>query len=163
MAEKVEKEKMINSEGEWTMPEIPYTMRRLRAEDIPLFAKIIGKIGIDELVSCYGDEDFTELLVKLKNRRQALGEKEPEDGESESSLGDQWIMGVAVATRIANKVIMNLDKCMQEVFRLVGNLAGITGEEVGQLDLEVFATMVIKIITENNIGNFIKAARVFLK
>ena len=46
------------AEPSWTMPEIPYTMRKLQAADIPLFAKIIGKIGIDELISCYGDEDF---------------------------------------------------------------------------------------------------------
>lgn len=60
-------------------------------------------------------------------------------------------------------MILNLDSCMQEVFRLVGNLAGITGEEVGQLDLEVFAAMIVRIIMENNIGNFIRAASALLK
>ena len=38
-----------------------------------------------------------------------------------------------------------MDRCMQEVFRLVGNLAGITDEEVGQLDLDVFAAMIVRI------------------
>ena len=151
------------AEPSWTMPEIPYTMRKLQAADIPLFAKIIGKIGIDELISCYGDEDFTDMLVKLKNRRQKLSEGDTEAGGEKKASDDQFILGAAVVTRIANKVMMNMDRCMQEVFRLVGNLAGITDEEVGQLDLEVFAAMIIRIIMENNVGNFIRAASALLK
>lgn len=151
------------AEPSWTMPEIPYTMRKLQAADIPLFAKIVGKIGIDELISCYGDEDFTDMLVKLKNRRQKLREGDMEAGEEKKASDDQFILGAAVVTRIANKVLMNTDRCMQEVFRLVGNLAGITDEEVGQLDLEVFAAMIIRIIMENNVGNFIRAASALLK
>lgn len=147
----------------WTMPEIPYTMRKLQAADIPLFAKIVGKIGIDELISCYGDEDFTDMLIRLKNRRQMLGENEEGGGGGEETSDDQFILGAAVVTRIANKVILNLDRCMQEVFRLVGNLAGITGEEVGRLELEVFAAMIVRIIMENNVGNFIRAASALLK
>lgn len=151
------------TETAWTMPEIPYTMRKLQAADIPLFAKIVGKIGIDELISCYGDEDFTDMLVKLKNRRKALSEGGVEGDEDKKASDDQFILGAAVVTRIANKVMMNLDRCMQEVFHLVGNLAGITSEEVGQLDLEVFAAMIVRIIMENNVGNFIRAASVLLK
>lgn len=152
-----------DTEAVWTMPEIPYTMRKLQAADIPLFAKIIGEIGIDELISCYGDEDFTDMLVKMKNRRKALSEGGAEGDGDKKASDDQFILGAAVVTRIANKVMMNLDRCMQEVFRLVGNLAGITSEEVGQLELEVFAAMIVRIIMENNVGNFIKAASVLLK
>lgn len=171
MSEKTEKKMIEDSQtdilettkAEWTMPEIPYTMRKLQAADIPLFAKIVGKIGIDELISCYGDEDFTDLLVKLKNRRQALNEGGTETGGEKKASDDQFILGAAVVTRIANKVMMNLDRCMQEVFHLIGNLAGITSEEVGNLDLEVFAAMIVRIIMENNVGNFIRAASALLK
>ncbi len=143
------------------LPDIPYEMRKLKASDIPLFARIIGKLGIDELMSCYGDDDFTDMLVKLKNRRKVLGEG---TGDMDEKAGnDQFILGAAVVTRMANKVILNLDCCTQEVFKLIGNLAGITAEEVSGLDLDVFMTMIIKVITENNIGNFIRAARVLLK
>lgn len=45
----------------------------------------------------------------------------------------------------------------------MGNLAGITDEEVGQLDLDVFAAMIVRIIMENNVGNFIRAASALLK
>lgn len=160
-----EKADTVTAEETETMqalPEIPYEMRKLRAADIPLFAKIIGKIGIDELMSCYGDDDFTDMLVKLKNRRQMLGGDDTGE-ESERAGNDQFILGAAVVTRIANKVILNLDGCMQEVFRLVGNLAGITAEEVADLDLDVFMAMIIRVITENNIANFIRVAKLLLK
>lgn len=159
-----EKADTVTAEETETMQalrEIPYEMRKLRASDIPLFAKIVGKIGIDELMACYGDDDFTDLLVRLKNRRQMLGEGTG-DGDEEAG-NDQFVLGAAVVTRIANKVILNLDGCMQEVFRLIGNLAGITAEEVANLDLDVFMAMIIKVITENNIGNFIRAAKLLLK
>ena len=151
------------TEPAWTMPEIPYTMRKPPAAAIPLFAKIVGKIGIDELVSCYGDEDFTDMLVKLKNRRQMLSEGGTGEAGEKKTSDDQFILGAAVVTRIANKIILNLDRCMQDVFQLVGNLAGITGKEVGQLELDVFAAMITKIMMENNVGNFIRAARGLLK
>lgn len=142
-----------------TLLDIPYRMRKLRAADIPLFAKIIGKIGIDELMACYGDDDFTDLLVKLKNRRQILGE----GSEDEKTGNDQFILGAAVATRIANKIMLNIDSCVEEVFRLIGSLAGITAEDVANLDLETFMKMIVKVIMENNIGNFIRAARGLLQ
>ncbi len=162
--------------------EKPYKLRKLQAQDIPAFAKIIGKIGIDELISCYGDDDFTELLIKLKNRKQLLGDTEL-DGqqksvqrvessgqedverelESDTKADDgEWVMGIAVATRIANKLLQNLDRCMSDVFSLLGRLSGMTADEVGALDLYVFIMMITDVITGNNIVNFIRAAIKFI-
>lgn len=158
----------------------PYKLRKLQAQDIPAFAKIIGKIGIDELISCYGDDDITDLLLKLKNRKNVLDEAEPdaqrvlkqmetrklnvlagEEAETKT-VGDEWVMGIAVATRIANKLLQNLDRCMGDVFGLLGSMSDMTQEEVGKLDLDVFAMMIIDVITGNNIVNFIKAAIKFI-
>lgn len=146
-----------------------YTLRKLQAQDIPAFAKIIGKIGIDELISCYGDDDFTELLLKLKNRKQLLGDADP-DGqfaldEKEpvvEAAGGEWVMGIAVATRIANKLLQNLDQCMADVFSLLGRLSDMAPDEVGALDLDVFIMMITDVITGNNIVNFIRAAIKFI-
>lgn len=149
--------------------EKPYKLRKLQAQDIPAFAKIIGKIGIDELVSCYGDDDFTELLLKLKNRKQLLGDADP-DGLSAldekepvaEAAGGEWVMGIAVATRIANKLLQNLDQCMADVFSLLGRLSDMAPDEVGALDLDVFIMMITDVITGNNIVNFIRAAIKFI-
>lgn len=159
----------------------PYSLRKLQARDIPVFAKIIGKIGIDELVSCYGDEDFTELLRKLKVRKKILGEADPvgqdvlkqtdadenpdDEGEEEAKAGvkdDAWVMGIAVATRIANKVLQKTDRCMDEVYSLLGGLSGLSSEEISMLDLDVFLQMIMDVITGNNIANFIRAAIKFI-
>lgn len=165
--------------------ERPYRLRKLQAKDIPVFARIIGRIGIDELISCYGDEDFTELLLKLKNRKQMLGDVESphgqdilqqapsgvvpikdaeEEGSNESgSDNDTWVMGIAVTARIANKVIQRMDRCMEDIYSLLGGLSGLSPDEVSSLDLDVFLQMVTDVVTGNNFTNFIKAAIKFMK
>lgn len=150
-----------------------YRLRRLQARDISPMAKIIGKIGIDELFSCYGDDDFTELMVKLKKRKnivsQAVVPAVQEDGSAiradgvkEADAGgkdnSELIVGVAVATRIANLVLQRLDRCEKEVYALLGSLSGMSADEVAELDLEVFIRMLTDIVRENNVVNFIRAA-----
>lgn len=155
-------------------PAKPYKLRRLAAKDITPMAKIIGKIGIDQLISCYGDDDFTELLVKLKERKEkvsraaeAAGEKilqMKEDQETASARDNsEFIVGAAVAARIANQVMMNLDRCEKDIYGLLGSLAGMSAEEIAELDLEVFIQMVIDVVRENDVVNFIRVAIKFAK
>lgn len=155
-------------------PVRPYRLRRLAAKDITPMAKIIGKIGIDQLISCYGDDDFTELMVKLKNRRNVVnsavataaqaGEKvvQMEDAKAGKD-NSEFIVGVAVATRIANQVMMNLDRCEKDIYGLLGSLSGMSAEEIAELDLEVFIQMITDVVRENNVVNFIRAATKFVK
>lgn len=170
---------MMGEEKE-LMTEKNYKLRKLQACDIVPFAKIIGKIGIDEMVSCYADEDFTALLVKLKNRKKMVNDAEDHGGTesveaqgivkfqkaTEDSKGkdtDSFIMGAAVATRIANKILLNLDRCMDDVFAFMGGLSGLPKDEVGRLGLDVFLQMVMDVTTENNVVNFIRAAMKFIE
>lgn len=141
-----------------------YKLRKLQARDITPMSKIIGKMGIDQLISCYGDDDFTELMVKLKNRKNVI------DSTTEAGIAhgvgkkdnSEFIVGVAVATRIANQVLMSLDRCEKEVYGLLGSLSGMSAEEIAALDLDVFVQMIVEVIRENNVVNFIKAAKKLL-
>ena len=169
----------MNEVNELTV-EKPYKLRKLQASDLIPFAKIIGKIGIDEMISCYADEDFTELMVKLKNRKKLVnsgtdldGQKSAEENliekfpaatdDSEEKNTEAIVLGAAVATRIANKILMKLDCCMDEVFAFLGSLSGLSKEEVSQLELDVFLQMIMDIIAENNMVNFIRAAKKFIE
>jgi len=162
------------------MMEKPYRLRKLQARDIIPFAKIIGKIGIDEMISCYADDDFTALLVKLKDRKKQVSsaadpggqksvekhgiEKFPATTEDpEKKNADAFVMGAAVATRIANKILLKMDCCMNDVFEFLGGLSELSKEEVGNLDLEIFLQMIMDVVTENNMVNFIRAAKKFIE
>lgn len=138
------------------MPVKPYKLRRLQAKDITPMAKIIGKIGIDKMISCYGDDDFTELMIKLKNRKRRINE------EAGTNVPDKdnsdFIVGVAAATRIANQVLMNLDKCDKDLYGLLGSLSGMEADKIAELELNIFIQMIVDVISENNVVNFIKAA-----
>lgn len=151
----------------------PYKLRKLQARDISPMAKIIGKIGIDELISCYGDDDFTELAAKLRNRKKMVDSMgSGQDGGdavrmelagNDNKDNSEFIVGLAVATRIANKVILNLDRCEKDVYGFLGSLSGMSAEEVAGLELEVFIQMIVDIFRENNVVNFIRAATGLLK
>lgn len=150
-----------------------YTLRKLQAKDITPMAKIIGKIGIDQLISCYGDDDFTELIIKLKNRKKAVrraaasetGEQviQLEEVDADSKDNSSFIVGAAVAVRIANQVMINLDRCEQEIYGLLGSLSGMSAGDIAELELDVFIQMLTDVVRENNVVNFIKAAVRFVK
>lgn len=151
----------------------PYHLRKLQARDLIPFAKIVGKIGIDEIFTCYADEDFTELIMKLKKRREQTretlnsgvaefsGEGEKETEEKRDT--DFFIVGAAAATRVANKILLNLECCMEEVFAFLGGLSGLSKDEVSELNLEIFLQMLVDIFTENDLVNFIRAAKKFIE
>lgn len=154
----------------------PYKLRRLQAKDITPMAKILGKLGVDQLISCYGDEDFTELMIKLKERKRAVSRASGEAAPGEENLrmeasqeaadskdNSEFIVGAAVAVRIANQIMLNLDRCEKEVYGLLGSLAGMPAEEVAELDLEVFIQMIADVVRENNVVNFIRLATKLVK
>ena len=72
-------------------------------------------------------------------------------------------MGVAVAVRIANKVIQRMDCCMEDIYGLLSGLSGLSPDEVSCLDIDVFIQMITDVVTGNNFVNFIRAARKFKK
>lgn len=149
--------------------EKPYTLRKLQARDLVPFAKIIGKIGIEDIFSCYADDDFTELLIKLKKRReltremQDTGSADPYGEEKRAKDTDTFVVGAAAVTRVANKILLNMECCMEDVFSFLGGLSGLSKEEVGELDMEIFLQMLIDIFTQNDLVNFIRAAKKFIE
>lgn len=146
--------------------EKPYTLRKLQARDLIPAAKIIGKLGLEEIVSSYADEDFTELLVKLKKRRELTEEASETKLGADSEQGqdtDFFIVGAMAITRVANMILLNLERCMEDVFAFLGGLSGLSKEEVGELDMDIFLQMLIDIFTQNNLVNFIRAAKKFIE
>lgn len=157
----------------------PYKLRKLQACDIIPFAKIIGKIGVSEIISSYADEDFTELMIKLKNRKKRMNDEADPSGKLQTKEElleeiqtpsekaddniDAFVIGASMAARIANQLLLKMDCCMNEVFAFLGSLSGLSGDEVGHMDLDIFLQMVIDVITENNMVNFIRVAMKFIE
>lgn len=147
----------------------PYKLRKLQAKDITPMAKIIGKIGIDQLISCYGDDDLTELMVKLKKRKNVVDRATGAGNVPKGSVihledakagkdNSEFIVGVAVATRIANQVLLKLDRCEKEIYGLLASLSGMSAAEIAELELDAFIQMIAGVIRENHVVNFIRAA-----
>ena len=146
--------------------EKPYTLRKLQARDLIPAAKIIGKLGLEDIVSCYADEDFTELLVKLKKRRELTEEVSETKLDTDSDQGqdtDFFIVGATAITRVANMILLNLERCMDDVFAFLGGLSGLSQKEVSELDLDIFLQMLMDIFTGNDLVNFFRAAKKFIE
>ena len=112
----------------------PYTLRKLCSRDVFLFSRILSKIGIKQFQDCF--------------------EVEEQDGEEKLALS---MTGLNVALNVIDILLANLDKCEQDVYTFLANVAGMTAEEVADLDMGVFAEMVIEVFQKKEFADFFKA------
>lgn len=153
----------------------PYELRKLCADDLFPLAKILGKIGIDELVKTVADEDVTSVMKKLLERKKLLsglkGEKDAEITEKAQNTGEdkkdvsseEFIAGTVVVTRIANKLLLRLEDCRMDVYILLSGLSGMKIEDIKKLDLDIFIQMIMDVIRKEEFVNFYRAALKFMK
>ena len=154
----------------------PYELRKLCADDLFPLAKILGKIGIDELVKTVADEDITSVMKKLLERKKLLsGLKGEQDAEKEAEKAqdagaekkdvssEEFIAGTVVVTRIANKLLLRLEDCRMDVYILLSGLSGMKTEDIKKLDLDIFLQMIMDVIRNEEFVNFYKAALKFMK
>lgn len=149
----------------------PYQLRKLCADDIFPMARIIGKIGIDELVGCVADGDITDIIIKLKNRKILI--KEAEDAALSDEVSDQQtdkelqteelIAGAAIITKVVNKLLLRLDSCRTDIYLLLSNLSGIQIEDMKKLEIEIFLEMIADVIRKEEFKNFYRVALKFIR
>lgn len=148
----------------------PYQLRKLAADDIFPIARIIGKLGIDELISCIADDDITEILMKLLKRKKLMKKNDEQvemsqenEGENKEFDTETFVAGGVVITRIINKVLLRLDDCRTDIYIVLSNLSGIQHEDIKKLDAEIFLEMITDIIMKEEFKNFYKVALRFIK
>lgn len=76
---------------------------------------------------------------------------------------DFFIVGATAITRVANMILLNLERCMDDVFAFLGGLSGLSQKEVSELDLDIFLQMLMDIFTGNDLVNFFRAAKKFIE
>lgn len=118
-----------NQEGDITMEKM-YTFRKLNSTDTFLMFKIIGKIGIRDLV-----KSFDEDTLKGANAE---------------------MLGISVILEMADAIISNLPECENEVYQLLSNTSNLSVNQVKELDFATFAEMVIDFIKKEEFKDFIK-------
>lgn len=131
--------------------EKPYTFRKLGAPDIFLLAKIISKIGINELKVCFESDGIKNMILNVFRKQQEEG---GEDADS-SLIG----VGISVSLEIANTILLNLPKCENEIYQLLAQTSNLTVDEIKAPGNGVmFVEMVIEFIRKEEFKDFFKAA-----
>lgn len=111
--------------------EKPYTLRRLCARDIFPFAKILSKVGIKQFSECFQLDEDDNLSLSMS--------------------------GLAVALNVIDILLNNLDKCENEIYSFLAGVSSMTPEQIMNLDMDVFAQMIIEIFQKKEFADFFRA------
>lgn len=126
-----------------------YTFRPLEATDVfPMF-KILGKIGINEFIDCFGKDAVQKMLNTVTG----------EGGVNNL----QTMVGASVILEMVNVIINNLPKCEQEIYQLLSNTSNLSVDQVKKLGFATFFEMVIDFIRKDEFKDFIKVVSVLFK
>lgn len=146
MTETIEKTAQAVEEVTEEIEEVkPYTFRELKADDIFLMFPIISKIGINEFKAAFEGDTVKQLAEAFTG-----GDKEQRDAALISG-------GLSITLEIAGTVLGNIPKCKNDIYMLLANVSGLKVSDISEMDLAIFAEMVIDFVKKPEFAGFIKA------
>ena len=138
LEEKFEQVKVVEDAAEEIVDLGGYSPRPLTAGDIRPMVKIIKKVGIKDFAKCL-DAGSVENLVEL-------------DGSAIDNLG------MAVVFQIVDMLLDRIPEIGKELFSFLGDLIGISENEVEYLPLDVFANLLVEVVRGKEFMGFTRAA-----
>ncbi len=115
----------------------PYEFRKLNATDFFAMVRLIKKIGVHNFKKIA--EDFTA----------------PEGDEQDETM--LYGVGINIIFDIADVVFDRVAECEDELYTLIERVSNLSIEEIKNLDMDVFASMVIDFIKKDDFMAFIQA------
>jgi hypothetical protein len=126
-----------------------YTFRKLNSTDLFPMVKIISKIGLDELTQVFEGDILNSIVGRVEN-------------EHSDKKQIEFLAGMNVVAKIANKILEHLPKCEKEIYSLLANVSGMTTVEVKSLDLDVFMEMILDFVMKEEFKSFFKVASKYI-
>lgn len=126
-----------------------YILSTPKAPDIFTMTSIIGKIGVNKFSNILQKEEIQKLVKDVSNKK------------SVSNEDISMITGIGVFTEIAQIILVGMEKCEDDLYKLLSNTSNLTIEEVKELDGVTFLEMIIDFFKRNM--DFIKAASKYVK
>lgn len=144
------KNEVVQETIEKVVEETPkYIFHDPKAPDVFTMAGIIGKIGVNKFSSILQKEEI-QALAKDVSKKKSI-----------SSDDISMITGIGVFTEIAQIILVSMDKCEEDIYKLLSNTSNLELEEVKDLDGVTFLEMIIDFFKRNM--DFIKAASKYVK
>ena len=128
-------------------------MRELRASELMLMVRIIGKIGLKEFSTILKEDGIKDLIFeKLENK---------ENGEF--TADDFLTVGADVVLGLIETITRHIPVCEKEIYQLLSNLTGKTPQEISELRIDVFTQLLLNIFKKPEFGSFFTVASSFVK
>lgn len=129
--------------------ESKWTFRPLKASDLFPLARLISKIGINQFANAFEGEAVQSVLSRISGEEQ----------EDNSAM----LAGAALITEIIQIVLVNLDKCEEEMYSILAATSDLCIAQVKDLDLDDFLAMVVEFVRKDEFARFFKRASALLK
>lgn len=126
-----------------------YEFRRLNSTDIFAMASLISKIGLKDFGKAFQSEEIVNMIRSSDNAEETQKSVSADDIAAK--------VGIGVVLNIADKLLENLPKCENEIFRLLSRVSGLTEEEIKGFEPAEFAEMVIDFCKKEELRDFIAA------
>ncbi|MDR1563879.1 MAG: hypothetical protein LBS74_02870 [Oscillospiraceae bacterium] len=122
-----------------------YKFKPLTSQDIFPIAKLISKIGLKNAMKSI---DTTSIFSLFENK----------DNENMVS-----VLGFPLFMSIADLILSNLDKCEDDIYKILSASTGLTVAELKQISIADFAEMIIGYVKQDGFADFIKVVSKFIK
>ena len=120
-----------------------YTFRKLSSDDIFLMLRILGKIGVKELKTCFEGDTLSMFIAAI--------DKNGLDAKTLTGLG------VSIGFDGVDILLNNLPKCDKELYQLLAQVANgsVTENEIRE-DALLFMEMLVDFVKKPEFPGFFK-------
>lgn len=137
------------------MEEKIYELRNLGAKDIFTIARIVNKIGIKNLKTCFANNELKTLISGLNEDEKKADEKKADE--------DVTTVGMFVAIDVAGIILEHLPECEKELYSFLADLSGMKINQIQNLAPATFLEMIIDVVQKPEFKDFFSAASKLFK
>lgn len=169
----LERDGVINSEENTEFKQKPYKLRKLSTKDIGPMIKIAKKMDIRRLKTVFNELDLSEIsnIINKDNTsneelqvpiNETLDVEEDSKENSKENLGALAKIGGSIIFEIIPLLLDALDNCIGDVNKLLADVANMEIEELENLDLDIYFSMIYDFINKEEFKGFTKVVSKFL-
>lgn len=159
----LERDGAVVTSTEKTVIEKPYKLRKLNSKDISPMIKVLKKIDLKRFKAVIQETKLIEAITAKKND-ETVEEQEVKDEEKQetNSINIMEVGGELLLEAIP--ILLDvIDIAIPDANKLLAGVANLTVEEIENLDLDVYFSLIYDFITKPEFTGFIKAVSKFIK
>lgn len=119
-----------------------YILRNPKADDIFLMFRILTKVGVKNIKSCFES-------AEVKNAMKVLAVNSGKQSEAELSS-----VGMLVAVDVACVIMEHLDSAKDDIYAFLGRLSDMKANEIAAMNAGDFAEMLVDVIKLEGFRDF---------